>query len=1538
MANAKIVDLREKFPPDIIKWANLETTANNLLDNFETGHKKNAELINRFFEQPYFRWEESLINKFSEIKPDIKFDDIKNEWINLALLYYKDHLYDLNSCLNKVKNVHIKQAFIQKIFNEIQTKIWWQSLYTDFSNECKVPLTTWTPNVLAYFQKVIKYLEEKQITQNWKKVFEILKDINITNEYLNSILPVWEQIPTWVNLSDPSIPENTKNDFDTLLSFEIWKEADRTIGIAKDLSNNLQKLATNSLPAINTVIWESDKYRYDENKLWDEYQWKLQKIKDDTNLSDTEKDEQINDLRRDYYIKYLKTKNSKIWKAIEQLYNNDFDYSKVEPQVLKDYFDRVADIRLSMLFNKSTDSGKSMNEFIRINWGNLDEFKKFYKQLTNVDPNNPTLNITLSDVNIPWSTPPTTWSINIPIQRKVIEKKNCWLKNIDQFWKNAEKAFDAFPMEFTIKKSDINSLNIAIEDKVKLLNFLSKYDQWDKYEIKWENIWTLIYLFFIINKRSPITELNTDEQKEIETLFWQAKNHEDLPENTNTEKKEWEISNIEKFKKNIEKYWPGKFENWSEIWLPMANSELPGWWYQWMKIKLSKVNMKKWTFSWTTYGWELKFNNKFEWKTYEFEMDENFFDMLKEISKDPNKIWLQPNPDKSDFDSFKNKLNNKLWTKSLAFPIPWVEWNGNKFTQKISDEKWKEKEVEVKYFWSPSDNKTIYKIEYNPYKKSFTVSSRFNWDEKWKDWKSTKKRFYYERDMDWNNFLIFFTQKWLAPQTEEQATDRFTMQDQEFKVVNGGHWKLNRFSLSNLKNVFKTVTWNIKKKVDDYNKAQDQKLEDIIIWDWWIYGGLAKVLGFIPSVKAGLWELQQEYYNDRDNRTWKKIEKYLKIYQADPDFWTTFEQIPPHAKIQWWKSLQKIVLNRVKNAKDRMWDPGIYQAAALLLANFEKWWSPYRWLANQENSGLWVKALLWNAHYKQFMRDKARLIAARDNAENWGSWDKKWLNETLAACEMKYIINNVRWSYKWLIEWSYEDRWIPWEENTDYIDNPSKRLLSDQFANKLDAAYKWRFNKGTVEEKYGKFKSNNSFDEMENEFWKASSTRYQIWEAALRRMIDLASNDNLRNRMKKCFLAYLLSGALDVNCDPGLKKQVYEYAKPMMFVPGLLVKEAWVAENIATLLDDATKWDFSKNVTKYFHRSQQLKGSPDLKWLKSEINAWLTDEKMKDLDDYFSKLPTMDFTWHAKGPILKKFRDAMSDSSRDEADRRILENPKVVSNWLLSSVEVAQKRMSINKRWEFDGKDIDETNNMKDFRKRVTEDIEWRALDERNVAFVLDKFFKRFSLDSQQIYEWIVTADFWNKKRWPFQLPHKGISLNMWNIWEKEINSILWYTFEWNAWKSRWLGCDRLPDELFNTLEAFRKYFSKAFYSPNWNLLLSNHVIDKAFNQPRETSPLLIGSRDVYDQAFAWDSEFQFMDSSINDDDLFSGDKDKARKAKKNETKRLLKWDDFINSDIVNIEKQLKKNLGWTSKQFPTVTSSQSRTSRELYLRNRLAA
>jgi hypothetical protein len=52
------------------------------------------------------------------------------------------------------------------------------------------------------------------------------------------------------------------------------------------------------------------------------------------------------------------------------------------------------------------------------------------------------------------------------------------------------------------------------------------------------------------------------------------------------------------------------------------------------------------------------------------------------------------------------------------------------------------------------------------------------------------------------------------------------------------------------------------------------------------------------------------------------------------------------------------------------------------------------------------------------------------------------------------------------------------------------------------------------------------------------------------------------------------------------------------------------------------------------------------------------------------------------------------------------------------------------------------------------------------------------------------------------------------------------------------------------------------------------------------------------------------MDGSSEDEDLFSTDDNKKKKAIKAKTKELLKSSDFINSDIVNIEKQLRRNLG----------------------------
>ena len=1499
------MDLREKVPVNIVKWAGLENTINELFRTFEAWEERNAAIVNRFFNQTYFKGEESLINKLIEIKPDIKFDDIKDEWINLAILQYNSWMWDFRDCLNKITNNDVKKAFIEEIHDKVQAQLWAITTYWDFNNSDKCGITPWDTNVLWYFQKVVDYLNSKEWSGGAKKTLEVLYKINITNENLNTkLLAAGSGVPTWVNLTDPAVPEEMRNVFDSLLSFEIGKEADRTINIAENFSKDFQKLLTNSLPAINTVVWESEEYKYDESKLWSEYQWKLQTINNDTNLSDTEKEKQINDLRREYYIKYLKTKNTKIWNALEQLYNNDFDYSKLEPNILKDYLDKVADIRLKMLFDRW------MNEFIQINWWDVDEFKHFYKNLA--DPTKK--NVILNDVNvvIHWGT--ATWGIVIPVQKEIVQWPNKRLKDINQFWKNADKPFDALPIEFSINKADIDALDITMEDKTKLLNFLSKYDQWDKYEIKWEDIWALIYLFFVINSKLRITELDPEKQKDVENLFGQAKNHEKKPEDEETEENseennEWvESYSPMNFKEDIEKLWPWKFENWSEIWLPMWESELPGWWYQWMKVKISNINIGKWTFKWTVFWWELKFGSGVEWKSREFKMDKDFFNDLKKISKDSNKIWLQPNPDKSDFNSFRESLGNRLWTNSLSFPTDWTIWNGNKFMHKIIDENWKEKEVEAKYFWASSDDKSVYKVEYNPIRKSFTVSSTFNWDEKWKDGKSEKKRFLYKRDMDWNNFLIFFTQKWLIPQTEEEANSAIARQDKEFKMVNGWKWKLNWFSINNIKNVFKTIKWNIKKKIDEYNKSQDEKLEDILVWDWWIYNKLAGIVWFIPSMKGWLWELQQEYYNNRDSKTWKKIEYYLKVFQSDPDFWTTFEQVPPFAKILWWKSYKQFITD-LAASKSRSKDD-IHKAAALLLANIEKWSSPYRWLAGEENSGLWVKVLLGEAHYNQFMRDKQKCINDLKNA--WKEKDQ--IQDVLATCEMDYIINNVSWA-NWKLKYfgSHEWRWIPGEDGTDYIDNPSKRLLSDKFASTLKWSYKWRFNKSSVEEAFGKI-THNDFNLAKEDFKRfLKSSRFPSAIGNLKKMFLLAKTPEQQSEYQKCFLLYMLSGVLDVNGKKDLRKQTYQWAKTMSFLPWMLAKETSHSQKIAMLFDDFCKekwyWKFSESVKSYFHDWDLKKWKLKIDNLIKELDSRWTVDKMKEFEKYSKSIfPAKKFT---NNPVLKKLQVDVLDSGMENIDNSLLDNPVVANSWwLLSNANVVRDRMAI-KDGAFDWKDPDERNNRALFWDQIA--IEVSNMDTsspESANLVLNQYFSRFGLNSesdrQKAYRRIKTAYYWRDKIWqPFKYDFnwKKQLLDMWNISWEEIKDILRYTFQWTVRKDCF-SSRKLPPEMEKALKEFQNFFEKAF--DKWTLNKPT-VIKNAFKADWiNTEPMLLWSRNVYKDVFAWDWEFEYDNTEIWDEsDAFSKDPKKKRKAQK---RAFQSWR-FINYEIAQIEKSFKNRL-----------------------------
>ena len=113
------------------------------------------------------------------------------------------------------------------------------------------------------------------------------------------------------------------------------------------------------------------------------------------------------------------------------------------------------------------------------------------------------------------------------------------------------------------------------------------------------------------------------------------------------------------------------------------------------------------------------------------------------------------------------------------------------------------------------------------------------------------------------------------------------------------------------------------------------------------------------------------------------------------------------------------------------------------MTNLEKWKSPYFGLSWDENSGLWVKALLGKRHFDHFMEEKKNCIKELETVSS--KWEKRPLEDMLASCELDYIFHNVLWANSHLKYFGSCEG----SNNQDWITNPSNIILSEKFADRL---------------------------------------------------------------------------------------------------------------------------------------------------------------------------------------------------------------------------------------------------------------------------------------------------------------------------------------------------------------------------------------------------------------------------------------------------------------------------------------------------------
>jgi hypothetical protein len=269
------------------------------------------------------------------------------------------------------------------------------------------------------------------------------------------------------------------------------------------------------------------------------------------------------------------------------------------------------------------------------------------------------------------------------------------------------------------------------------------------------------------------------------------------------------------------------------------------------------------------------------------------------------------------------------------------------------------------------------------------------------------------------------------------------------------------------------------------------------------------------------------------------------------------------------------------------------------------------------------------------------------------------------------------------------------------------------------------------------------------------------------------------------------------------------------------------------------------------------------------------------------------------------------DEDVEEFDRWLLDNPTIVNNWLLTNINVVYDRLRIED-WEFKWKDSDDIANKKKFWEDVEKSIDLnKSSDPKYVDFVLNKYFSRFGLssvqDRQQAYQRIKTAYHRNEKKWKKVLydyngkwRNNSTWLDMGIIWDKEIEDIIRYTFQWTVRKDCF-SARKLPVELENALKKFQNLFSLAFK----NKTLDDKSLKSSAFKSENYDPqiMYLWSNKYYKEVLSWDENSFEIDDWTWDDD-FTNDKQR----KKAQKRAFQNWW-FINHKMAQIEKSFKNRL-----------------------------
>lgn len=860
-----------------------------------------------------------------------------------------------------------------------------------------------------------------------------------------------------------------------------------------------------------------------------------------------------------------------------------------------------------------------------------------------------------------------------------------------------------------------------------------------------------------------------------------------------------EQSEEEKFQEAREKIsWDKEcpFAVWTKLYFDLWESQIPPKdrpsYYCFDIVDVGETN-----FTIRAVWWELK--SGLVDNTYTFNKTADSLEKLTEW-KPTFKVWPG---DWKDRNSCINNISkswffdslNVFWASKDKIQLKW-----DKFVQTINED-WKEKEVEIKYFnridkWFDDDAgkqwDKLYEYEIKKIDTSkWTVKIASNFEDYNEDWESVT--YAYENELPFEQFILLVEWKgliWASKEKQDWLKKTLKIND-PWRLAN--KWNRKWISIWAIINVVKNWKKAFDAKLAEYRKEQEDALDNYLyshewlnVWGkiWWFASMM-----WLRSVSNACNELYYDFYTNRENRTWKKIEKRCKVFEAEPNYSECYKEVLlPILKEPWCKMYAD--------------DDTRYRFAAAFLLMLKNewpyprdfWWDLWKWV--------WVEKFLWSSHAEKFRKFYNEKKIEIEQAKNqWYSSDAILARqEELNKMEVTYIISII-------------DGLAPYNDN-NINEFEAKSIWWLKFKDKLSENFSWYFDK-----------HNESKNKMSTFFAAEEQYLRTIWAGrfnkalpALERMCEKAETPQEAFRTKWYLLSAMLMWVIKNNSSASTIKSFFNTCRSMWFAPWSWMKDMDQQRKVQILLDWVTNWEFSKD--------------PKLQYSIFDFEPWhIKDGKywfVKKFESYWNA------NWHK---ILKKiekpsYKSGIGDKSimemaadENNPDRSVfveyVSNTNTVDydppNWEVSAVRektapwtaISNKvRKYIPSKWgysnltkEEDKKDAEE------FWTNAAKEIPTGEVGKIEVEDTFTKFFKWFDSKISSVNKPIVKSlklIQQLKKEWKY----------------REVEFMLSYLIRWNMHRQTgWI----FPKEFEVVIENFRKFFINNIQS------IDDGVIERAF-------------------------------------------------------------------------------------------------------------